>query len=196
MSEHEIDRSANPGHALGQLARALTTSQEHDDPEVRAHRDADRSVGERVRGHAVRRSVCARAGTPGALLVVAWLVEDGHADHARAVLDHIGPHFSRLRFYPVPDPVPLTPSAVVHVQKVREILEDAHHSPAFATMRETIQVWHPLCDRSCSSSSRRSMAPPRCCEEHVARQRAEFQQRFRPAMAGLGWTTSQHWLLV
>lgn len=23
MSEHEIDRSANPGHALGQLARAL-----------------------------------------------------------------------------------------------------------------------------------------------------------------------------
>jgi hypothetical protein len=53
-------------------------------------------------------------------------------------------------------------------------------------------------------------------EEHVARQRPAFQQRFRPAMAGLrlaaqgespstsrgearrflGWTASQHWLLV
>ena len=38
----------------------------------------------------------------GALLVVAWLVDNGFAEAARGLLDELAPYFSRLRFYPPP----------------------------------------------------------------------------------------------
>jgi len=37
-----------------------------------------------------------------ALMVVAWLVQNGHADEARALIDTLVPYFAKLRFYPVP----------------------------------------------------------------------------------------------
>src|SRR5262249_16452295 len=42
----------------------------------------------------------------GALLVVAWLVENGHVDEARGLLEVLSPYLSELRFYPIPTPHP------------------------------------------------------------------------------------------
>ncbi|MBA4191136.1 MAG: hypothetical protein C0467_24400 [Planctomycetaceae bacterium] len=97
-------------------------------------------------------SGCYRVTVPeeGALLVVAWLLDHGNLDAARSVLDEIGPFFSRLRFYPVPDPTPLVAGAVVHLQDVGQTIENlkAIRVPtAILAQREALQVWVPLYDR-------------------------------------------------
>src|SRR5207244_1885997 len=55
-------------------------------------------------------SGCYRINVPeeGALLVAAWLMAHGENETARSLLDQIGPYLMRLRFYPVPHPLPLT----------------------------------------------------------------------------------------
>jgi hypothetical protein len=93
-----------------------------------------------------------RLGIPeeGALLVVAWLIREGNADAARAVLDAIGPFLDRLRFYPIPDPTPLTGGAVVFLQDVGTTaaqLAATRPRPAVLAQREAIAVWVPLFDR-------------------------------------------------
>jgi hypothetical protein len=223
--------TANPGYALGQLARALRTSESHDSPEVRAR--AGRKVeawtqvfegmltgalhvgsrvpvagtpawatlevvkggfatgnllaGGNLQPHerdllaripavppgAERAALnawylgdegfadlarllatgCYRVAVPeeGALLVVAWLVQHGHADRARALLDEIAPWFPRLRFYPVPDPRPLTAGAVVHRQDVGATIADLLTvGPArrLEQLREALEVWVPLYGRA------------------------------------------------
>lgn len=95
---------------------------------------------------------CYRIEVPeeGALLVVAWLVEHGHAERARALLDVIAPFFSRLRFYPVPSPRPLIQSAVVHVQTVKDTVASLEAMPQRQeplAQREALTVWNPLLDR-------------------------------------------------
>jgi hypothetical protein len=218
---------ANPGYALGQLARALATSETHESPEVRerAARKVEAwvqifrgmlsgalQVGSRVpvagapawatlavmKGgfatgallaggelepherellgrlpavpagaerpalnahylgddgldelNRLLASGCYRVHLPeeGALLVVAWLVRNGQADRARDLLDEIGPHFARLRFYPVPDPRPLTASSAAHLQDVGATVENLRAvppSPRFERQKEAVEVWAPL----------------------------------------------------
>lgn len=96
---------------------------------------------------------CYRVEVPeeGALLVVAWLADHGHADEARAVLDAIAPMLSRLRFYPVPSERPLIPSAFVHVQTVKETVASLDAMPQRLeplAQREALTVWNPLMDRA------------------------------------------------
>jgi hypothetical protein len=97
-------------------------------------------------------SGCYRLGVPeeGALLVVAWLIRRGDADAARAVLNAVGPFLDRLRYYPVPDPTPLTAGAVVFLQDVGTTaaqLAAMRPRPAVLAQREAITVWVPLFDR-------------------------------------------------
>ena len=90
----------------------------------------------------------------GALLAVAWLLARGGevgAEQARAVLDEIGPYFSRLRFYPVPHPRPVEASGLVRVQDVSATvasLEAVRGRPVFERQREAARVWAPLYDRT------------------------------------------------
>lgn len=233
MASEEPALRANPGYALGQLARALTTSESHSDPEVRerARKKADAwtevfsgmlsgalAVGSRTPlaetpgwatlevatggfatggllaggplrpheltrlarlGHSeltkaeearaalnasfldeaglaeltgLLRSGCYRIEVPeeGALLVVAWLLGHGYGDEARALLEKLGPFLSRLRFYPVPAERALTPSAMVHVQTIKETIERLDKVPEnerALLQRQVLQVWNPLFDR-------------------------------------------------
>jgi hypothetical protein len=222
--------SANPGYALGQLARALATAESHESPEVRARAEHKAEawvqvfqgmlggalqVGSRVpvagapawatlevvqggfatgallaggelRPHErellarlpavpagseraalnayylgdeglaelerLLTSGCYRVHVPeeGALLVVAWLLRHGRADEARALLDEIGPHFGRLRFYPVPSQRPLTAGPVVYLQEVGATinsLEAVRPEPRFERQKEAVEVWVPLYGR-------------------------------------------------
>ena len=96
---------------------------------------------------------CYRVNVPeeGALLVAAWLLAHDHVEQAREVLDAIGPYFSALRFYPIPDLRPLSDSSLVHLQTVRETIQDLQAiqvSKQFQQQREATLVWSPLCDRA------------------------------------------------
>ncbi len=97
-------------------------------------------------------SGCYRIEVPeeGALLVVAWLLRQGHGDAARAILEQLGPFLGRLRFYPLPAERPQTPTAVVHVQTVGEAgaeLEMIPDNERALVQRDVLQVWNPLLDR-------------------------------------------------
>lgn len=99
------------------------------------------------------RSGCYRIDVPeeGALLAVAWLVQHGHGDAARQVLEAIGPFLPRLRFYPIPSAEPLRDSSVVHVQTVGEVidgLEATTENQRALSQREAVTVWGPLLDRA------------------------------------------------
>jgi hypothetical protein len=87
----------------------------------------------------------------GALLAAAWLLAHGREDQARAVLDEIGPHMGRLRFYPVPHHQPLEESDRVRVQDVGETvaaLTAVRTKPVHLQQREALLVWAPLYDRA------------------------------------------------
>ena len=60
----------------------------------------------------------------GALLVVAWLVENKHADEARSLLEQLSPFFDRLRFFPIPIDRPNRFSSRVHLQDVGTTVGD------------------------------------------------------------------------
>jgi hypothetical protein len=97
-------------------------------------------------------SGCCRIHVPeeGALLVVVWLLEQGHTDQARELLDEIAPFLSRLRFYPVPDNQPLLATPVVHLQDVARTVQDLKSirpSERIERQKEAILVWAPLYDR-------------------------------------------------
>ncbi len=87
----------------------------------------------------------------GALLVVAWLLDQGHADQARAVLDEIGPFFDKLRFYPIPAEQPRRFGSRVYLQDVATTiasLEKIQPNPRILAQKEAIEVWAPLYDRT------------------------------------------------
>jgi hypothetical protein len=82
----------------------------------------------------------------GALLVVAWLVTNGHTDEARQVLDAIAPYFSTLRFYPRPAR-PFRFGAGIFLKSAGEVLDDLREivpNPRILAEREAIHVWRPL----------------------------------------------------
>ena len=86
----------------------------------------------------------------GALLVVAWLVENGYVDDARALLDELSPFFSKLRFYPVPLDRPRSVGSRVHLQSVGQTIADLLRiSPnkRVLAQKEASEVWAPYYDR-------------------------------------------------
>lgn len=86
----------------------------------------------------------------GALMVVAWLVENGHAQEARELLDKLSPFFERLRFYPIPLKQPRHFGSNVHVQDVGHTIGDLRRiepNAAIMAQKEAVQIWAPLHDR-------------------------------------------------
>jgi hypothetical protein len=221
--------TANPGYAVFQLAKALTTAEKHDDEDTRerAKRKADKWVsvftqildgslhvgsrnplkdvptwvtlevvtggfatgsllaGGELREHeralaskhglsvsredrlALNRYFLSEEGVAelqsrlqkgtyevsvpeeGALLVVVWLITNGHGEQARRLLDEIGPFFSRLGFYPRATERPQRFGSHVFIQDVNttiKSLRSIRPNQSIATQKEAIDVWTPLYD--------------------------------------------------
>jgi hypothetical protein len=235
MTEHEPDvevkpAGVNPGYAAFQLAKALTTSEEHDDPATRQHakekvamwetvlrnilngavdygsRTPVRGVprwatlevvtggfatGELLAGGPIEeheqkllkelararqgeerltlnvhfltdeglgelrerlRTGCYDVGVPeeGALMVVAWLVEQGYTDEARGLLGGLSPYFTKLRFYPIPLELPRRSGSRVHLQDVGSTIHDLRKikpNKRILAQQEAVEIWAPLYDR-------------------------------------------------
>ncbi len=87
----------------------------------------------------------------GALLVVAWLVDHGHADEARELLDSLAPWFPTLRFYPVPLVHPRQFGTRVFLQDVGTTIASLRQikpNQQILAQKEAIEVWAPLYDRT------------------------------------------------
>ena len=85
----------------------------------------------------------------GALLVTAWLIDSGHSDKARDLLDQVVPFFARLRFYPEPTKRPQRFGSRVFIQDVDATiasLRAIRPNESIATQKEGIEVWTPLYD--------------------------------------------------
>jgi hypothetical protein len=86
----------------------------------------------------------------GALLVTAWLVENGHLDDARQLLDDLSPWFPRLRFYPIPLEQPRRFGSRIHLQDVGKTIADLHAikpNTRVLAQKQAVRVWLPLHDR-------------------------------------------------
>jgi hypothetical protein len=86
----------------------------------------------------------------GALMVVAWLVENGNTTEARLLIDEIAPHFASLRFYPVLLQQPRQFGSRVHVQTVKETassLEQVKPNRRVLAQKEAVEIWAPYYDR-------------------------------------------------
>ena len=86
----------------------------------------------------------------GALLTVAWLANNGHADDARSLTEQIAPFFDRLRFYPIPREQALHDGPGVHVQTVGETIESLRRiAPNRRVLQQktAVEVWIPFYDR-------------------------------------------------
>jgi hypothetical protein len=85
-----------------------------------------------------------------ALLVVAWLVEHGHAEQARELIETVAPYFPQLRFYPVPLDRPRRFRPRVHVQDLERSEQDLRNikpNTRILAQKEAVEVWTPLYDR-------------------------------------------------
>jgi hypothetical protein len=96
------------------------------------------------------RTGCYRVDVPeeSAMLVVAWLLENGHFAAALDLVAELRPLMHRLRFTPAVSAAPS--GAVVRRSAVGEIraqLRQAKVRPQIAAMRESLEVWNPLYDR-------------------------------------------------
>jgi hypothetical protein len=86
----------------------------------------------------------------GALMVVAWLVENRYTEDARALVDEISPYFPMLRFYPIPMNMPRRFGSRVHVQDVGATIEDIRRirpNSRVLAQKEAVQIWASLQDR-------------------------------------------------
>ena len=86
----------------------------------------------------------------GALLVAAWLVENGHDALALDLVAELYPLIDRLRFYPVETDRPPASGAVVHLRSAGDVsaqLARVTVQPQVAAMNEAIGTWLPLYDR-------------------------------------------------
>jgi hypothetical protein len=86
----------------------------------------------------------------GALMVVAWLVQNGYAEDARQLLDRLSPYFPRLRFYPIPLEQPRRFGSRVHLQDVGGTLENLRNikpNKRILGQKEAVKIWLPLYDR-------------------------------------------------
>lgn len=86
----------------------------------------------------------------GALLVVAWLFENGHDTLAVDLLAALYPLLDRLRFYPVEAERAPTSGAVVHLRTAGEVadhLQRVEVPEQVTAMNEALLTWLPLYDR-------------------------------------------------
>lgn len=86
----------------------------------------------------------------GALLAVVWLVENGHADEARELLEKISPYFGKLRFYPIPSALPRRHGSRVHLQDVAATVGDLQKikpNQHILAQKEAVEIWAPFYDR-------------------------------------------------
>jgi len=102
--------------------------------------------------HERLRSGCYEIGVPeeGALLVVAWLVENGHTKTAHELLDELSPYFGNVRFYPIPLECPRHRGATVHLQDVGQTITDLRKigpNRRILAQQEAVRIWAPLYDR-------------------------------------------------
>ncbi|WP_410675067.1 hypothetical protein [Amycolatopsis sp. cmx-4-68] len=85
-----------------------------------------------------------------AFLVVAWLLDHGHAEAALDLVAELRPLLHRLRLAPPPGAAPRPPGALVRLSTVGEVragMAAATPRPPIAAMLETLRVWNPLFDR-------------------------------------------------
>ena len=64
-----------------------------------------------------------RVPEEGALLTVTWLLGRGESQRALELLETLAPLTDRLRFYPTPDPHPLSADGLVHLRTVGDTVE-------------------------------------------------------------------------
>lgn len=86
----------------------------------------------------------------GALMVVAWLVGDGHTEDAREILEKLSPYFAKLRFYPIPLERPRRFGPRVHVQNIGETIEKLRGikpNGLILAQKEAVEIWAPFHDR-------------------------------------------------
>lgn len=86
----------------------------------------------------------------GALLVTAWLVENGYGEEAEELLSELGPYFRSLRFYPVPVDEARRFGSRVHLQDVATTINDLRRikpNNRILAQKEAIDVWAPWYDR-------------------------------------------------
>ncbi|WP_241299217.1 hypothetical protein [Burkholderia stabilis] len=86
----------------------------------------------------------------GALMVVAWLLDNGYPEDARNLVDELLPYFDRLRFYPIPSDRQRRSGSRVHLQNVGKTLADVNDirpNKRILAQKEAVQIWTPLHDR-------------------------------------------------
>lgn len=84
-----------------------------------------------------------------ALVVAAWLLQEGHGDLALELLCELRPLMHRLRFYPRLLESPRTSAPGVHVATASELVEQlrkTRRSTQVLAMNATLAVWNPLYD--------------------------------------------------
>lgn len=85
-----------------------------------------------------------------ALLVAAWMAQNGAADEARELVEVIAPHFALLRFYPKPAERTMPQGARIFLESVGTVisrLRSIQPNPLILAQREAIQVWMPLYEK-------------------------------------------------
>jgi len=88
-----------------------------------------------------------------ALLVVAWLVENGYSEDARELLSELSPQLATLRFYPAPLEQPRRFGSRVHLQDVGSTINDLQKirpNQQILAQKEAVEVWAPWYDRMIS----------------------------------------------
>jgi hypothetical protein len=85
-----------------------------------------------------------------ALLVVAWLLDEGHHELALDTVAELRPLMHRVRFSPRLQTQPRSSGALVRLQTVAEVAEPLHNAtvrPDIQAMLDTLLIWNPLFDR-------------------------------------------------
>jgi hypothetical protein len=92
---------------------------------------------------------CYEADTPEEIALVSIaLLADKFPDEARAILREIAPFFDRLRFYPLPLPIPSPKGLHVNsVYDVRQALQRVGPRKDILLQHATLTIWIPLYDR-------------------------------------------------
>ncbi|MBC7998876.1 MAG: hypothetical protein IAF58_13085 [Leptolyngbya sp.] len=95
---------------------------------------------------------CFRVHIPeeGALLVLAWLLNNGERERADKLIETLAPFFDKLRFYPEAHSRRLRENSGVFISSAGETARNLRKKSPQASvqkMNESIQVWTPLYDR-------------------------------------------------
>lgn len=99
----------------------------------------------------------------GALLVLAWLVTEGHTQAGQVLIQELAPHFTALRFYPQPADRPAPTGSRVCLETlgtVRERMRSIQPNARILTQREAIQIWTPLYGKMIALFLETVMGPP------------------------------------